>query len=59
MNGYWHISERTDIAKKGGFAKVVRVMTSDPVNELIGEEFTLPYGMVCSPMEQLQITAIG
>lgn len=59
MNGFWHIAERTDISKRGGFAKVVRVMTSDPINEPVGEEFTLPYGMVCSAMEQLSITPIG
>jgi hypothetical protein len=58
MNGFWQITERFGIDSKGGMARVVRVMTSDSVNEPLGEEFTMPYGMVCSSMEQISISAI-
>ena len=58
MRGIWEIKERTNMSNKGGYAKVVRVMTGDPVNEPIGEYFTLPYGMVCSTMIQVQLKPV-
>jgi hypothetical protein len=56
QGGFWQISQRRDIDKKGGFAKVVRIMTSNPGEEPVGESFVLPYAMVCGAMEQLAIT---